>query len=77
MKKIEILFHSDIKSIGYLIDLETLKYESGEIKDNVIENPSETGLIEDKQKFAIQIYYAIYSALKDVKGGSLSTVADR
>lgn len=66
MKKVRIIFETDEKSVGYIIDTESNRLVSGDFNDDCSEilNVSQQGSISNIKEFCQQISWTILTALK-------------
>ena len=64
MKQIKIVFETDSKKIGYLIDVEKKNFKSGSFTDKYeITDVSQDAFIDDRRFFIQQIVNVITGAL--------------
>lgn len=66
MSQIRLILDSPNGSIGYRVDLDSMRYESGHFdKQGVLTDPEESGEITDKNLLAKRLYLIIKAALSN------------
>lgn len=67
MKQVKIVFETNGKKVGYLLNLDSNICTSGKFNDNLtaIEEESQSGVIDNPQEISKQIYFVILAALND------------